>query len=44
MTEEQEKMLIEVHQMLGEFKSDYKEFKSTTGFDPSDKGGCPKLS
>lgn len=43
MTPEQEQKLNEVHQMLTDFKSEYKTFKDSTGFDPSDEGGCPNL-
>ncbi len=41
MTTEQIKMLEEVHQMLTELKTEYKEFKSSTGFNPTNEIGCP---
>jgi hypothetical protein len=50
MTEEQSKMLEENNQLLKSLVSllekrdeEYETFKKSTGFDPSDDGGCPKL-
>jgi hypothetical protein len=50
MTEQQSKMLEENNQLLKTLKStidkhveEYETFKKSTGFDPSDDGGCPKL-
>ena len=50
MNPEQEKMLAEnnallkqINAKLDKYIEEYETFKKTTGFDPSDEGGCPTL-